>query len=351
MNVPAERSRSIQYINRLRILAVYVVVTAHVAMGLTMQMRPFTANWWLGCWLFYVAHCAIPIFVMISGALLLGNERQESALEFYKRRFYRVGIPLVFWTIAYLIVRQVVDHEHLTAGAILNLILTGDPYYHLWFLYMIAGLYLVTPVLRTFVRHSSQRDRIFAIVLILILANAYFQTDVLLWNNRRSIFTMFIPFIGYYLFGYEVRLIDPKKIPSGVPFLTTTVSAVYLAAFAPVFLARQGGVGVRYLFDFFSLPMVFLSIAIFWAAYLHDATAKPPQGFRRTALEWVASATLGIYVLHPLVLAFIRDRLGNRAGDGSFLLAVTVVPLATFIVCYLITTLIMRIPVLRRAVC
>jgi len=349
--VPAERARSIQYINRLRIFAVYVVVTAHVAMGLTMQMRPFTANWWLGCWLFYFAHCAIPIFVMISGALLLGSERQESALEFYKRRFYRVGIPLVFWTVFYLIVRQALDGEHLTAGAVLKLILTGDPYYHLWFLYMIAGLYLVTPVLRTFVRHASQRDRVFAIVLILILANAYFQTDVLLWNNRRSIFTVFIPFIGYYLLGYEVRLIDPKRIPSGVPFLTTIVSAIYLAVFAPAFFARQGGVGVRYLFDFFSLPMVFLSIAIFWAAYLHDMTAKPPEGFRKTALEWLASTTLGVYVLHPLVLGYLKNRADSRAGDGMFLAVVIVVPLATFVVCSLIATLMMKIPLFRRAVC
>jgi len=349
--VPAEKARSIQYINRLRILAIYAVVTAHVAMGLTMEMRPFTTNWWLGCWLFYLAHAAIPIFVMISGTLLLGNERQESAMEFYKRRLYRVGIPLVFWTIVYLVVRQVVDGEHLTAGAIASLILTGDPYYHLWFLYMIAGLYLVTPALRTFVRHVSQRDRLLAIVIILLLANAYFQTDVLLWNNRRSIFTMFLPFIGYYLCGYELPRIDPKRIPSGFPSQAVIVSALYLAAFAPAFLARQGGVGVRYLFDFFSLPMVFLSIAIFWAAYLHDTTAKPPEGFRRKALEWVASTTLGIYVLHPLVLAYIKDRLGKHAGDGSFLLAVIVVPLVTFAACYLITSVMMNIPLLRRTVC
>jgi surface polysaccharide O-acyltransferase-like enzyme len=351
VNVPAEKARSIQYINRLRILAIYAVVTAHVAMGLTLQMRPFTADWWLGCWLFYIAHAAIPIFVMISGALLLDNERQESALEFYKRRLYRAGIPLVFWTVVYLVVRQVEDGEHLTAGPIVKLILTGDPYYHLWFLYMIAGLYLVTPVLRTFVRQSSQRDRLFTIIIILVLANAYFQTDVLLWNNRRSIFTMFIPFIGYYLCGYELRRIDPKKIASGFPSLAAVFSAIYLTAFAPVFLDRQGGVGVRYLFDFFSLPMVFLSIGIFWAAYLHDRTATPPEGFHRKALEWVASTTLGVYVLHPLALAFIKDRLGNRAGDGPFLLAVIVVPLVTFAACYLITSVMMNIPLLRRTVC
>lgn len=351
MNVPAEKARSIQYINRLRIVAIYSVVTAHVAMGLTMPMRPFTADWWLGCWLFYVAHAAIPIFVMISGALLLGNERQESALDFYKKRFYRVGIPLVFWTAVYLVVRQVLDGEHLTAGSVAKLILTGDPYYHLWFLYMIAGLYLVTPVLRTFVRQSSRGDRLFVIVLILLLSNAYFQTDVLLWNNRRSIFTMFIPFIGYYLCGYELPRIDATKIPTGFPSLTVIVSAIYLAAFAPAFLDRQGGVGVRYLFDFFSLPMVFFSIAIFWAAYLHDATAKPPEGVRKKALEWVASTTLGVYVLHPLVLGYIKARLGNHAGDGSFLLAVIVVPLVTFAACYLITSIMMNLPLLRRTVC
>jgi len=350
VNVPAEKSRSIQYINRLRILAIYSVVTAHVAMGLTMQMRPFTADWWLGCWLFYIAHAAIPIFVMISGALLLDNERQESALEFYKRRLYRAGIPLAFWTIVYFIVRRAVDGEHLTAGAIVKLILTGDPYYHLWFLYMIAGLYLVTPVLRMFVRYSPPRDRLFVIVVILVLANAYFQTDVLLWNNRRSIFTMFIPFVGYYLCGYELRRIDPKRIPSGVPSLAAIVSAIYFAAFAPVFLDRKGGVGVRYLFDFFSLPMVFFSIGVFWAAYLHDRTAAPPQGLHKKALEWVASTTLGVYVLHPLVLTFIRDRFGGQAGHGSFLLIVTVVPLVTFIACYLITSVMMNIPLLRRTV-
>ena len=44
INVPAERGRSIQYINRLRILATYAVVTGHVAIGLTRQMQPFTAD-------------------------------------------------------------------------------------------------------------------------------------------------------------------------------------------------------------------------------------------------------------------------------------------------------------------
>ncbi len=356
--MPPERQRSIQYINVLRILAIYAVVTAHVAIWLTMATRPFVFQWWLGCWLFYLGHFSIPVFVMISGALLLDDARQEPAGRFYRRRMFRVGIPLVVWTVVYLLVRRFVDHETLSAGSVVQLILAGDPYYHLWFLYMIFGLYLITPALRTFVRCAGPGQRWFVIVLGLVLANAYSQTDVLLWDNQRSIFTMFIPFIAFYLCGYEIRLIDPKKVPTRYLVLAVVLSAFYLAAFSGVFVERAGGVGVRYLFDFFSLPMVFLSIGIFWAAYLWDAEHLPVRGIRRTALEWVASTVMGIYVLHPLVLAVLRAKLGKHAGVGatedtptSFLLGVTVVPLATFVVCYLVTSLLMNIPIVKRTVC
>lgn len=341
----------LQYVNKLRILAIYMVVTAHVAIWLTMATEAFTFNWWLGGWLFYLAHFSIPVFVMISGALLLDDSRRESAAQFYKRRMTRVGIPLVIWTGVYLAVRVWVDHEELSAGTAIGLILTGDPYYHLWFLYMIFGLYLITPPLRTFVRCAGRAERVLVIVAGLVLANAYFQTDVLFWNNQRSIFTMFVPFIAYYLCGYELCRIDPRKIPSRYLVVPVLISAGYLAAFSGVFMEREGGVGVRYLFDFYSPPIVFISIAIFWAAYLRETTAKPLEGYRKKMLERVSATTLGIYLLHPLVLAYLAHALGKHAGDGSFLLGVTVVPLVTFIACHLITSLLMNIPVLRRIVC
>ena len=348
--MPPERSRSIQYINRLRIVAVYFVVTAHVAIWLAMDAPAFSFDWWAGGWLFYLGHATIPIFVMISGALLLDDSRCESAGQFYRRRLYRVGIPLVFWTAVYLAVRVFVDGESMTVARAVRLILAADPYYHLWFLYMIFGLYLITPALRTFVRHAEQGQRLGVIVIGLVLANAYFQSDVLLWDNQRSIFTLFVPYIPYYLCGYELRRVDSKHVPLRYLVLAVLVSVLYLAAFFPVFMAREGGIGVRYLFDFFTPPVMFLSIGIFWAAYIHDTTSGPVTGVRRTALEWVASTTLGIYVLHPLVLDGLRRALSDKAGDGTFVTAVIVVPLVTFVACDVITSLLMNVPILRRTV-
>lgn len=348
--MPQERARDIQYINRLRILAIYLVVTAHVAIWLAMESPAFSFGWWAGGWLFYLAHVSIPIFVMISGALLLDDTRRESAGRFYARRLYRVGIPLVVWTAVYLAVRVFIDDEELTVARAASLVFRADPYYHLWFLYMIFGLYLITPPLRTFVRCTTGRMRLSVIVLGLVLANAYFQVDVLFWNNKRTILTLFIPYIPYYLCGYELRRIDPKKVPSWYLLPAVVVSALYLAAFFGMFMERRGGVGVRYLFDFFTPPVVFLSIGIFWAAYLRDTMARPLIGVRKTALEWVASTTLGIYVLHPLLLNVLQHALSDRADEGTFLVGVVVVPFVTYVVCYLITSLLMCIPVLRRTV-
>lgn len=352
--MPQERSRSIQYINKLRIFSIYAVVTAHVTIGLTMGSTPFSFNWWLGAAIFYACFCSIPVFVMISGTLLLDNSREEPPREFYRKRMVRVGVPLAVWTIAYLCVRAFIDNEHLTAGRVFELIITADPYYHLWFLYMIAGLYLVTPPLRTFVRHATQKERVFVIVVLLILANAYGQADNLLWQNQRSIFTLFVPYIAFYLLGFELSRIDPRRMPPAkYVALGVLLCVVYLAAFAPLFIARQGGIGPgkRFLFDFFTPPIVLPSIAIFWIARRLEALGAPVTGFRKTAVEWIASTTLGIYALHPLVLKWMQSGLRNHAGDGNFLAGLLLVPLATFALCYLITSVLMNIPLLRRTVC
>lgn len=351
--VPQERSRNIRYINKLRILSIYAVVTAHVTIWLTMGALPFTFNWWLGASIFYACACSIPVFVMISGALLLEDSRKEPPLEFYRKRLRRVGVPLVSWTIVYLGVRGFLDHERLTAGRIFQLIITADPYYHLWFLYMILGLYAVTPPLRAFVRRSTRKERLLAVVAMLVLASAYSQADALLWQHPRSIFTLFIPYIAFYLLGYEVSRIDPRTIPSKYLILPVLICAIYLAAFTEPFINRQGGIGPgrRFAFDFFSPPIIFMSVAVFWAAWLHDATARPVNGIRKAAVEWVASTTLGVYVLHPLILKWIQGALRNCAGSGNFLIGVLVIPLITFAACYLITSILMNIPLLRRTVC
>lgn len=344
-------STNIQYISILRILAILAVIYVHVSTWMTNSTTPLTFNWWVGNWIHAVTLWSIPVFVMVSGALLLDDSRNETPIRFYKKRARRIGVPLVFWTFFYLVVRKVVGHEELTAGYVIKLILTANPYYHLWFLYMITGLYLVTPLLRTYIKHSSSKERIFLIVIILILASSYSLINSLFLGNQSSIFTIFVPYLGYYLCGYQLRFIDPRKISSKYLAAVLIFCVIYIAMLTDVFVKTLGQPKARFLYDYFSLPVVVMSIAVFWAAYLISSYAKPLEGVVKIATERLASATLGIYVLHPIILEFIRDRFGERTTNSNFLVGITMVPVITLIACYLITSLITRIPLLRRVVC
>jgi len=347
-----KKSTGIRYINQLRILAIYMVVTAHIAIWTAERQQPFSFIWWAGNYIHLIALWTVPVFVMISGALLLEDRRGETALAFYKRRLRRIAIPILFWTVVYILARKYINGENLSPAYVADLILTATPYYHLWFLYMIPGLYLLTPLLRIFIKHSTHTDRLFAISLILILAAAYCTINILHWGNQRSVFTVFIPYIGYYLCGYELRFIDPNKVPRRYLILAVVISALYIAVLTGPFVDHHGYAHGLYVFDFFSPPVIVLAVAIYWAVYLiNNKCGSRDNHLLKSAEAALASATLGIYVFHPLVLEYMRFKMAHRAAEQGYLISLLVGPMIAYLASWAIVSLMMNVPLLRRTVC
>ena len=138
----------------LRIAAAFAVVCVHVSADVAVNPNDTLLQWWMGNIGEVIGRWAVPVFVMVSGALLLGERKSFTPKEFYVRRAGRILVPLIFWTIVYLIFRRLRSH---TGGtALLTDTIKGVPYGHLWFLYMLMGLYAVTPLLRSFVAANSQ---------------------------------------------------------------------------------------------------------------------------------------------------------------------------------------------------
>ena len=117
-----EKSTSIQYINVLRIIATYVVVTGHISIWSSYDAAPLGLDWWICKWIHCTGLFVIPVFVMISGVLLLENPRDESAATFYKKRMHRIGLPVLFWTAFYLAVRVVLDKEPMLDDRVLHMV-------------------------------------------------------------------------------------------------------------------------------------------------------------------------------------------------------------------------------------
>lgn len=206
------------WVSNLKCLAMLAVVFLHVAAPFVTSSPHGDHQWWAGNIVDSITRWSVPFFVMISGYFLLN--KNESHTVFMHKRLHRLLRPLIFWTLFYVAwsllkgeVKGIAFTDSLTL--LLKGWLQGKPYEHLWYVYMIPFLYLITPYLRTLADHSSQQAYFWLVVLCFSFAIvaewAHFFSIYVEQQTPLTIFPFsFLPYIGYYLLGGYVYRYPPK---------------------------------------------------------------------------------------------------------------------------------------------
>ena len=160
----------IGWIDLLRVLACFLVVFSHCCDPFVAVFDSDRPTFLYGCFSGSLVRCCVPLFVMMTGVLLL-PVRTDTAV-FYRKRIGRILLALIFWSVAlpllYLLYTRIAPETSLDAGNytweatlpklwnfIFNFTYETTP---LWYLYMLAGLYLVMPVLSAWLERASRRD-------------------------------------------------------------------------------------------------------------------------------------------------------------------------------------------------
>ncbi|PAT40041.1 hypothetical protein CK623_07710 [Vandammella animalimorsus] len=331
------------------------MVLLHVAAGAVVYAPLGSANWWAGnAWDAAMRGC-VPVFVMLSGCLLLTPYNAAASWQVQRQRLARLLVPLLFWGLfynAWLLLQQAQGLGSLGAAwqalapGLAQSWLAGAPHFHLWFLSMLAGLYLLTPWLaRRSAAMPMARRRTLALALLAIAA----LLSLAQYGGLRLLPTLFctlwLPFLGYYLYGSTLQ-----QAPARTPRWPAAAALLWgLAALATMLglyaVARRHGLATGlYFYDYLSPGVIAMSLA---AAHLLRRLQRPLLGRATSA---VARHTLGIYLLHPLVLDVIgRHGLlpAGLLGQWDF------IPLAAacaLLVSLLLSALLARLPGLRRVV-
>ncbi|MEU8132519.1 acyltransferase [Streptodolium elevatio] len=205
---------SYAHLSWLRVIAIVAVVAIHTT-GMTMTDEGLrgSAVWWTAAIVNVGSTWAVPVFVMISGALLLGPAREgEDAVGFYRRRLARIAVPLVFWHAFYIGFKMWVKDYRPAVEKVVGDMLLARTYTALYFFWLILGLYLLVPVLRVFLAHASARDRYLVTGIALAfglgvqITNAYINVRQLgAPALRLTAPTYFLPYVGYFMLGYVLR--------------------------------------------------------------------------------------------------------------------------------------------------
>ena len=210
----------------------------------------------------------------------------------------RIIVPLVFWSAFYLVWRATfdrIDGGQTGYATWLAKLIDGTPYYHLWYLYMILGLYLFAPFVRNLYGRTSPQARIVCVGIIFGIAILDALYRQFTHASLGFFLTWFLPFLGYFVAG-RLMFEQALRIPAPVTMLLVSIGATAIGVHIMSDTTGLHG----YFYDYFSLTVPFMSLAVF------QLILSGPQLPRLSAL---VPLTFGVYLVHPLFLD-LAERLG-----------------------------------------
>lgn len=338
---------SLDWVSWARIVAAAAVVTIHVTSHLVFAWGDVAGRLWhFGNLLQSASRWCVPVFVMVSGALLLRTRPGDTTIDFFRRRAARIAIPLVAWTTFFLWFDAANRGKPLSAYHFVQGFLWGRPYYHLYFLYVVAGLYLITPFLRVLVAHASRRLLVAAVVVTLGLAAADRLQHWWMGGGGFNAFSYFLPWIGYYLLGYLLATIPVRRAHAAWAAAAWVLAVGVTHIGTWWMFAELGPQRGRLLYENFAPTTIVAAGAV--VLFLRAVMSE------RAGSVWprrCADLTFGVYLLHPIPLELFvrRDQpvFTSAYVDMAFHLGVIV---ALVVGCAVVTLGLRAVPGLRRLV-
>jgi surface polysaccharide O-acyltransferase-like enzyme len=294
---------------------------------------------------------AVPLFVMLSGALLLQPAKLgESLSVFFKKRLNRIALPFVFWGAAYFAWRAFVNGETLTANSIVQGVLTG-PYNHFWFLYLLVGLYLLTPVLRVLVAYIKRRT--FSYLMILWFLGTAIVPLLGLFSGYHLNSNVFIitGWLGYYLMGaYSLK----TRIRPIILYATLALGFVWTIIGTYIIVGSIGESVSHFFYDASSFSMIGASVALFLLLSAVPSNTLEERFSRgNRVLRLISQNTIPIYLFHVMVLESLQKGFFGFQISLSAMNPVLEIPLitvTTLLICLAVIYPLKKIPIVKRLI-
>ncbi|MEQ8201633.1 MAG: acyltransferase [Syntrophomonadaceae bacterium] len=312
---------------------------------------------WISAFLLILIRYAVPMFITITGLVLVYNHGQGGLdyPQFLRKRFAQAFIPYFAWTIIYYFWSSGGTFPvHLSAApvAIARLTLSGEACYHLWFMVAIFQFYLLFPFFRWLILKNKDQPIFFLTASFVTyiglmwlwrqplpqMANLQTPWLITLWNYRDRVF---LSWFFYFILGGFAGLYVGQLRQITKDIQKTNVF-VYVMAFLFVFYqvvttGRTGPTGIYQLNFNYTLPLTpvmafFITSALLTVLYRAQTAFLRYQPLRRV-LKLYGRYSYGCYFVHAMALYYITIIAGRYLKGTPILLQLAL----TFAACSLLS--------------
>lgn len=306
-----KQTRLISY-DIMRIISFIAIIVIHVSARIISTTSLDISSWeWICLNIFNTAsRFGVPLFIMISGVFMLSPDKIRPLKKLYRVNILRLLVAWVFWTVVYVFLENVMikGFSYFTSssiGAILTDLANG--YFHLWFIPMLIGLYMIIPFLQQIAKDKKLCEYflilafIFASVIPFLVAVLPFG-EVLETLAGKFHLNFVLQFPIYFLGGYYFHTYPPKKNIRRLIYVLAVVGAVF-----SVVITQAACIRLEKFTDTFMGPLMPLILAMSLGMFLFIKTRAEQHTFSlksTKAITLISSLSFGIYLTHILFDTF-----------------------------------------------
>lgn len=343
-----QKKEKVVYLELLRIIAAFLVIVNHTNSGIFMSSNPENKVWWVSVAYFYCSKVAVPVFLMISGALLLG--RVDGGKKQLKR-IARIFLDLILFSLMYYV------YWHYKAGEPGSLIEFLKRVYRInitnayWYLYLYLGILVMLPFLQRMSVGMGKRAYQYLLAVCVVFMGgipilAHYKEGFFYHGMfGEPLFSVYVGmfFLGYYL-AQHVEVKNSYAVLSFMIFVGGIVAQVFLT-----YIEYQR-TPEAYLFydDRTLLTTTATAAGLFY--FVRWFGEKVHWSVFWRAVAWLGGCTFGIYLLSDLFIDLYAMKYQEMAMQIPALIAVVLYEVIVFLSGTAATAVLKHIPGVRRLV-
>lgn len=321
--------------DRMKVIAVLGVMMGTISNILVNQeaaeRKALGFTWHLANLMDCAAQFAVPLILMMVGALLLQKEESADFKAVLHRRVWYLFIPLSVWTLVYFLFRLIysgVLKDGFVAVDAIRSLLHTPVVSHLWLFYLLLALYLLVPFLRLLVQYAPRKLILYGVVLWFIY-NSLWPALSALWPvlalPSYGNLSMMGGYVGYLLLGW--LLATTEQVPSPTSMAVGWGVLSVLTAIFTALLTKEAGEANLVLCSPLMPNVVLMGVC----AFLFCRAFDRPTVFSPW-LSPMAQVAFGVYAVHELFVLLLTPLIRLIPGVVSLLFAPILVGIASLIV-------------------
>ncbi|MBQ9334555.1 MAG: acyltransferase [Lachnospiraceae bacterium] len=340
------------YIDVARVFSMISVILIHIG-AVVWYDGPFSVYPWGVINLFDIlARYCVPVFLMISGYLFLDPGRNIPVKKIYTRYLPRLLTAFFFWSFLYALITSGFATQRTLSGGV-GLKLLQDTFwghYHMWYMYIIIPMYVITPALRA-VAVDRKALKYFLIVSYVIsyLIPSIEMIPVIYEHTakytHRLEFQFITGYIFYYLAGYYFGSEEFTDRARRIVYCLGVAGFVFAVASTTIYVLTMQFPNSE-LHEYYTAGVPLYSLAAFLFFRDRFATVDPSSRVMKIVL-WLSGLSFGVYMAHDFGI-IIFNKIGITASICSPFISMPLLTLLDLIITVAIVWTVSRIPVLKK---